>query len=98
MHCKHIGKLMEKIVLKSSGISPTARLHHGYNYEIVRILRQKPQELHSTDSRCRAQSWDFWTEGMVKKQSSKESKVFLNVVPWQIVENRVACKPGCNVA
>ena len=81
---------MEKIVLKSSGIPPTARLHHGYNYEIVRILRQKPQELHSTDSQCRAQSWDFWSGGMVKKQSSKESKVFLNVVPGEIVENRVA--------
>ena len=81
---------MEKIVLKSSGIPPTARLHHGYNYEIVRILRQKPQELYFTDSRCRAQSWDFWSGGMVKKQSSKESKVFLNVVPGEIVENRVA--------
>ena len=34
-----------------------------------------------------------WRYG--EKQSSTESKVFLNVVPWEILENRVACKPGC---
>ena len=80
---------MEKIVLKSSGIPPTARLHHGYNYEIVHFATEASRvAFHRFSVQSSELGFLDWRYG--KKQSSTESKVFLNVVPGEIVENRVA--------